>query len=60
LSSQDVGVEEIKEELGKLLPFLVEPKSTVLYESVRDTWAAVWERIGQELVSLAARRFHSR
>ncbi|BEJ11754.1 hypothetical protein CspHIS471_0202140 [Cutaneotrichosporon sp. HIS471] len=42
LTAAGVGVEEVRDELAHLLPFLAE-RSTVRYESVRDAWAAVWE-----------------
>ncbi|BEJ04400.1 hypothetical protein CcaverHIS641_0202170 [Cutaneotrichosporon cavernicola] len=42
LTAAGVGVEEVRDELARLLLFLAE-RSTVRYESVRDAWAAVWE-----------------
>ncbi|GFZ47135.1 hypothetical protein JCM24511_04878 [Saitozyma sp. JCM 24511] len=49
LDSQAVSGDEVKEELGHVVPFLLEPRSTVRYESARDAWAAVWEAIGSGL-----------
>lgn len=45
LSEQQVGEEEVKTEIETLAPFLVQPKSTERYTSVRECWGAVWEGI---------------
>jgi len=37
----------IKAELLALLPFLA-PRSTVRYESAREAWGSVWERVGAQ------------
>ncbi len=50
LNEQGTSVNQVKTELGELVPFLVEAKSSVRYESARDAWASVWENIGKTLV----------
>lgn len=50
LSSGSVSVDEVKNDFGEFLPFLVDTKSTVRYESVREAWTDVWERIGRSIV----------
>lgn len=47
LSYQDLDPGEVKRELGDLVPFLLDPASSVRYESARAAWGAVWEAIGQ-------------
>ena len=57
LADQDISLEEVKKEMGILTPFLVEPKSTVRHESIRDAWGDVWEKIGKDLVSPISREY---
>lgn len=45
LGQQGVTADELKTDLAALVPFLVDPKSTVRYESVRQAWTAVWENL---------------
>lgn len=51
LASQDLETLDIKTCLGELVPFLIDPKSTVRYESIGSAWGAVWESIGSEMSS---------
>lgn len=51
LASQDLETLDIRTCLGELVPFLVDPKSTVRYESIGSAWGNVWESIGSEMVS---------
>lgn len=49
LASQDLETLDIRTCLGELVPFLVDPKSTVRYESIGSAWGNVWESIGSEM-----------
>ncbi|WVF65400.1 hypothetical protein IAT40_000127 [Kwoniella sp. CBS 6097] len=39
---------EIRSFIGRLVPFLVEPRSTVRHESLGVAWGSVWEIIGAD------------
>jgi hypothetical protein len=45
---KDSGVEitDIKTEIGRLVPFLVDPQSTIRYTTAREAYSSIWERIG--------------
>jgi hypothetical protein len=51
---RDSGVEvaEIKTELSRLVPFLVDQKSTIRYTTPREAYSSIWERIGEGQVRL--------
>ena len=55
LAFQAVEREEIRSEIGDLVPFLIESKSTVRYTSTREAWTAIWDRIGGQ-VSFPSRK----
>ena len=50
LADQGISPDEIKSELGELVPFLVEPRSTVRHDTARQAWTSVWEFIGESPV----------
>ena len=50
LASQNLSAVDVQSEFGQLVPFVVESKSTVRFETARDAWASVWEAIGREAV----------
>lgn len=52
LKAEDIPSADVKAEFGELLPFLSDPKSSVRYESARQSWSAIWENIGNTLVSI--------
>ena len=49
---RDSGVQitDVKFELGRLVPFLVDPKSTIRYTTTREAYSSIWERIGTDEV----------
>ena len=49
---RDSGVEitDVKSEIGRLVPFLVDPKSTIRYTTIREAYSSIWERIGTDEV----------
>ncbi|WVQ81383.1 hypothetical protein IAT38_003507 [Cryptococcus sp. DSM 104549] len=49
ISAQQLEVADLKSYLGQIVPFLVEPKSTVRYESLGEAWGSVWEAIGRDM-----------
>ncbi|WVW79523.1 hypothetical protein I302_101492 [Kwoniella bestiolae CBS 10118] len=49
LVEADLTSQEIKESIGKLVPFLVDPKSTVRYENPSSAWGNVWDKIVDDL-----------
>ena len=51
---KDSGVEtaELKAELSRLVPFLVDQKSTIRYTTTREAYSSIWERIGEGQVRL--------
>ena len=52
LKDSNISPDEVKSEFSSLVPFLFDQKSTVRYETPRDAYSSVWERIGSESVSL--------
>ncbi|WVR08939.1 hypothetical protein IAU60_005998 [Kwoniella sp. DSM 27419] len=48
LAEAGVDSSEVKRFIGQLVPFLVEPKSTVRHESLSSAWGSVWEVIGTQ------------
>ncbi|WRT69223.1 uncharacterized protein IL334_006207 [Kwoniella shivajii] len=51
LQESDISPQEMKEYLGQLVPFLVQPKSTTRYENLSSAWGDVWDKIGDEMSS---------
>jgi len=51
---KDSGIEatEIKTELSRIVPFLVDQKSTIRYTTTREAYSSIWERIGDGEVRL--------
>jgi hypothetical protein len=49
---KDSGVEiaDVQTEIGRLVPFLVDPKSTIRYTTTREAYSSIWERIGSDEV----------
>jgi len=45
LSQQHLAAADVKSALGSLVPFLVEPRSTVRYDNARSAYSAVWEAV---------------
>ncbi|WWC63867.1 uncharacterized protein I303_106472 [Kwoniella dejecticola CBS 10117] len=48
LHEADILPQEIKEFIGKSLPFLIDQKSTVRYENIPSAWGSVWDKITLE------------
>ncbi|WWC72945.1 uncharacterized protein I206_106909 [Kwoniella pini CBS 10737] len=48
IQDADVTVQEIKEYIGQLIPFLIDQKSTVRYENLSSAWGSIWDKINQE------------
>ncbi|OCF39565.1 hypothetical protein I317_06627 [Kwoniella heveanensis CBS 569] len=48
LATGTTGRIHIRTYIGRLVPFLVEPRSTVRYESLGAAWGSVWEIIGSQ------------
>jgi hypothetical protein len=46
-----VGFADVKAEIGRLAPFLLDQKSTTRYTTAREAYSSVWEKIGQSDVS---------
>ncbi|WWD06906.1 hypothetical protein V865_005003 [Kwoniella europaea PYCC6329] len=49
LQQANVTPQEVKEYIGKLVPFLIDPKSTVRYENPSSAWGNVWDNIVEDL-----------
>ena len=47
----DVAASDIKSELSRLVPFLVDQKSTIRYTTTREAYTSTWEQIGADRVS---------
>lgn len=49
LEKEQISPSIVKADLGRLLPFLVDSKSTLRYTSVREAYSAIWEKLGDDL-----------
>ncbi|KAK4685742.1 hypothetical protein P7C73_g4402, partial [Tremellales sp. Uapishka_1] len=49
LIAQSVHVAELKDDIGRLVPFLQDVKSTVRHGTLREAWSSPWEAIGEDL-----------
>ena len=52
LKDSGIDTTEIKTELSRLVPFLVDQKSTIRCTTTREAYSSVWERIGEGQVRL--------
>lgn len=43
MAQQGVETDDVKAEIGTLVPFLTAPKSTTRFESVEQAWGSVWD-----------------
>ncbi|OCF79062.1 hypothetical protein I204_01006 [Kwoniella mangroviensis CBS 8886] len=48
LQQANITPQEVKEYIGKLVPFLIDPKSTVRYENPSSAWGKVWDNIVED------------
>lgn len=46
LIDADIHPNEVKQQLDNFLPFLMNHKSTLRYDNIRDAYSSVWERLG--------------
>jgi hypothetical protein len=57
LKDSEVEAAEIKAEISRLVPFLVDQKSTIRYTTTREAYSSIWERIGANQVSIQTPNF---
>ena len=57
LKDSSIEATEIKTELSRLVPSLVDQKSTIRYTTTREAYSSIWERIGEGQASLLASTF---
>jgi len=50
IKDSGVDITDVKSEIGRLVPFLVDPKSTIRYTTTREAYSSIWERIGADEV----------
>lgn len=52
LNESGIEIAEIKSEISRLVPFLVDQKSIIRYSNAREAYSSIWEGLGADQVRL--------